>query len=217
MELTKASKPNDVVSFGTYPSSLVRDEQLITKLNSVLFNQYGVGVLDGKKYLKGIDEYYEFTDLEWIVLQKKPNGIFKLITKNIIDVCPREVKSDINPRTGRRSNYLNAIFPNRAFSEKERGMLQMTIREDRSDQDYLFVDFPDASVAEKIADVPIEFSDYVKRLYDGLDSYHLYKRSFNSFVGVLYEAFNIEKKEVFLESNALFPLGLRPVIEVKVE
>ena len=217
MELTKASKPNDLIYFGTYPSSLVKDEQLITKLNSILFNQYCVGVLDGKKYLKCVDEYYEFTNLEWIVLQKKSNGIFKLITKNIIDVCPREVKSNITPRGSRKGNYIYAVFPNRAFSERERGMLQMTIREDGSNQEYLFVDFPDASVAEKIADIPIELSDYVKRLYDGLDSYHLYKRSFNSFAGALYESFNIEKKEVFLESNPFFPLGLRPVIEVKVE
>ena len=217
MELTKTSKPNDVVSFGMYPSTLVTDKKTIKALQTISFNQYGVGLLEGKKFLKSDESFYEFNDLKWIVLKKKPDGVFQLITKDVVDRCPREVKHD-NGRTFTFFNYLNAVFPNRAFSEKERGMLQMMINSGKHSENYVFVNYPDSSIAEKLSSSPIEFSDYVKRFTgEKPDSYHLFKESIGAFGGTLFETFDIEKKEVFWESNPLFPIGLRPVIEVKAD
>lgn len=206
MHISKQCKVSDIVSFGTYPSSLIKDNELISNLNNESFNQYGVGVFNGEKYLKFGDAYYLFEPIDWIVLEKKQGGVFRLISKNIIDLCPRRIDNNDY------KNFLNAVFPNRAFTEKERSSLQF------NHERYSLVVFPTDAVAQKLADSPMMLSDFVKRFtIDGPNSYHLFEEAGGFFSGVRGKIFDIQNKEVVWESNSQFPLGVRPVIEVKVE
>lgn len=204
MELTKSAKVGDIVTFGSYPTSLVNDPSLIQKLKDIPYNQYGVGILNGTKYLKVKEKFYRFEDIEWIVLQKKTQGIFKLISKNLVDKYARGL------------HFLNSVFLNRAFSEEQRSMLQIIIREDRFTEDYYFVDYPTSQIATKLKDSPLEYSDYIKRSFGAPDSYHLQKEVFYNFQK-MFEVFNTKQNEVMYDSNFLTEsIGVRPVIEVKV-
>lgn len=217
MHLSKQCKVSDIVSFGTYPSSLIKDNELINNLNNEPFNQYGVGVFNGQKYLKIGDAYYLFEPIDWIVLEKKQGCVFRLISKNIIDLCFRRIDNKDY------KNFLNAVFPNRAFTEKERASLQLIVHKPSNSSSsnnelYNLVVFPSAAVAQKLADSPMVLSDFVKRFtIDGPSSYHLFEEVSGFLGGAFGKIFDIQKKEVVLETNLQFPLGVRPVIEVKVE
>ncbi len=218
MELTKKAKPGDIVHFGSYPSSLILDDILIEKIKLLPFNQYGVGMYKGTKYLKEDNKYYKFESLEWIVVSKKPGGIFKLISKNIVDRCSLKYKTS-NGRSCDYFNYKEVIFANRAFNQKERSMLQISDDLENS-KVYTTVNYPSLVLAKKFADLSMDYSDYVKRYFNGQkpDSYYLYRNSYiHPSIGYGHEAFYVEKKKEFFETNYYFPLGLRPVIIVKVE
>ena len=112
----------DVFEFGSFPTNLVKDQNLLDKMGSLKLDQ-SIFFLDDKKYYLDKDledygkgwQYYEFAPIRWRVIDKNKSSI-TLITEDIIASNPLTSPMGLP--------YIQPYIINVAFSKEEKRLLK---------------------------------------------------------------------------------------------
>lgn len=208
----------EVIQYGMYPQSKVKDEELLKKLDSLEANANEKIYYGDYIYHKTDKEvYYLYEPIEWYVINED-NGYLTLLSKKIIDGKVMVSSWATNPwETSTLRSWLNSDFINAAFSNKEKKNIVWTdlennrgnattdkvfilSRDDYSSEIYGFYDDNDRKAAS---------TDYA----EGNSYYYWIRYSWTAFFGYWY---GINPSGGL--TTTIFPdsaCGVRPAMRVK--
>ena len=119
----------DCLWFGSYPQSKItkKDGDIYTTLkNTDNWDKNGDAIIDNIKYHKTKKGYFKYKPIKWIVLQAENKEAF-LLSDVILD--KQAYNTDFEYITWEESSlraWLNEKFINRAFSDEEKGKINIT-------------------------------------------------------------------------------------------
>ena len=119
----------DCLWFGSYPQSKItkKDGEIYTTLkNTDNWDKNGDVIIDNIKYHKTKKGYFKYKPIKWIVLQAENKEAF-LLSDVILD--KQACNTDFEYITWEESSlraWLNEKFINRAFSDEEKGKINIT-------------------------------------------------------------------------------------------
>lgn len=105
----------DIIEFGSYPQKKVKDEAVISELNSLIKDSNGDVEYKSDLYRNKNDVWYKFEPIKWIIVKNEKQEII-LFAKNVIDSKP--FHPEIRGAQWLKSflyGWLNTTFKEQAF------------------------------------------------------------------------------------------------------
>ena len=120
-------KVGDIITFGSYPQTTVRDDYLRAKLAEQKYDSKGILYYNGNQYFRTAGStYYYMNSIEWRVLSIDSDGLYVMAEK-ILD-CQKYNTSnkDITWADCRLRTWLNGYFYDVAFSDSDKQKINTT-------------------------------------------------------------------------------------------
>ena len=138
--IIESGRKSDYLYFGSYPQ-LLKDQSVKINSKEVDKNGYYTGS-DGKKYgliNKGLFKklYYRVDPIRWRIVKYNKNSIF-VVSDMILDNHLWDYR-DNNYQKSEIRSWLNNSFYNKAFSDKQKEIIQITILNDSLVKDKVFL------------------------------------------------------------------------------
>ena len=119
-------KVGDIITFGSYPQTVITNDYLKAKLAEQDYDSNGVLYYNGDRYLRDGTNYYGMLPITWRVLSVDSDGLYVMAEK-ILDwqECNTSNK-DITWADCMLRTWLNGYFYNIAFSDSEKQKINTT-------------------------------------------------------------------------------------------
>ena len=203
----------NTILLGSYPQSLVIDNDLIAKLNNRELKD-NICEFEGNRYIKFNGDFFLFEPIEWLVVpENRILNTVKLISKKVIDFHSF-FRNKAEDEEFDLIRHLNITFRNLAFAKEEQAKLRYMKRTGKIWYDGTktqpgFVDLPTLNTFENKDELyNTSFTDYAKS--GACYSEYFLSESYLDLGLVV----NLETHDRAYAAKSHYPHGIRPIIKV---